>query len=341
MFPEAPIYTLIHKPGSTSPIIESREIITSDLNKIPNVHQSYRKFLPLMPLAAERMKITHEADLIISSSHCVIKGVTKPNHAKHVCYIHSPMRYIYDQFDNYFGHTSLPTKMAAHLIRPYLTFWDRRSNENVDYFVANSTFVANRVKQFYGREAEVIHPFVDLKDFENLQKAPPQKENFYLCVSAFAPNKRLDLAIEAFNLLGPAFKLKIVGSGSQEETQKLKALAHSHIEFLGNLEREEIIALFFKAKAFVFPGIEDFGITPLESIAAGTPVIALHEAGVLDTMTEKTAKFFYQQDVESLERAVRDFSLEAFKREDLLARAASFSKDQFKENISSLISRLI
>jgi glycosyltransferase involved in cell wall biosynthesis len=338
LFPEAPIYTLIHKKGSTSPIIESKEIITSFLNDIPGIHENYRKFLPLMPLAAEKIKIHHEADIILSSSHCVIKGVKKPQGSKHICYIHSPMRYIYDQFDNYFAHTSLITRTAAHMVRPYLTLWDRDSNNNVDQFLANSSFVADRINLFYNREAHIVNPFVDLKDFVSFQRNPPEKENFFVMVSAFAPNKRIDLAIQAFNQLGTNYKLKIIGSGSKEEALKLKKMAGPNIDFLGNLSREEIVQAFFRARAFIFPGIEDFGITPLESLAAGTPVIALKKAGVLDTLTEKTAHFFHEQTDSSLKEAILEFEGRTFQKEDLYKRAQEFSKEIFSKKILHSIS---
>jgi glycosyltransferase involved in cell wall biosynthesis len=333
LFPEAPVYTLLHKKGSTSPIIESREIVTSFLNDIPGIHENYRKFLPLMPLAADMLKIKHDADIVISSSHCVIKGVKKPKGAKHICYIHTPMRYIYDQFDNYFGDASFPVRMAAHTIRPYLQWWDRNSNRNVDIFISNSHFISKRVLENYDLKSDVVNPFVDLKDFRAIQNNPAPKENYFLMVTAFAPNKRVDLAIEAFNKLGDGYKLKIVGSGSQEDTAKLKGMAKSNVEFLGNLEREEIIHIFSKAQAFIFPGVEDFGITPLESLASGTPVIAYKSAGVLDTLTDKTADFFEIQTSEELVNKIKNFSLDKFQRNDLLSRADDFSKDKFSQQI--------
>lgn len=334
MFPEAPIYTLIHEKGSTSPIIESREIITSFLDRIPGIHKSYRKYLPLMPLAASMLKIKHDADIVISSSHCVIKGVKKPSNSIHISYIHSPMRYIYDQFENYFGNKSLPTKIVAHLIRPYLRWWDKNSNKNVDILIANSEFVAARIRRYYGLESQVIHPFVDLEDFSEIQKNPPPREDFYLMVTAFAPNKRVDLAIEAFNENG--LPLKIIGGGSEEEQRGLKRLAKDNIEFLGKVSREEIISHYARAKAFIFPGVEDFGITPLESLAAGTPLIAYQAGGVLETQNEKTASFFQYPNAKSLNQALK--IKKHFNPKDLQSRANEFSKDHFKKQICDLIS---
>ena len=337
LYPEAPVYTLIHKKGSTSPVIESKVIVTSFLNKIPGIYKSYRKFLPLMPLAASSMKITHSADVIISSSHCVIKGVRKPRGAKHVSYIHSPMRYIYDQFDNYFGKASWPIKIAAHILRPYLQWWDRRSNQNVDILIANSGFIKKRIQTYYQLNSDIIYPFVDLKDFREIQKNPSQKENFYLMVTAFAPNKRVDLAIEAFNDLG--WELRIIGGGSDEEVSGLKLSAKPNIKFLGQVPREEVLSQMSKAKAFIFPGVEDFGITPLESLAAGTPVIAFKAGGVLETLNEDVAVFFNEPTKESLIGALKQHRL--FSREILIQRAEAFSKEEFCKKIKELVSKTV
>ena len=335
MFPDAPIYTLIHKKGSTSPTIESREIVTSFLDKIPGIHENYRKFLPLMPLAAQTLKIKHDADLVLSSSHCVIKGVIKPKGSRHVCYIHSPMRYIYDQFDNYFGNASPHIKLAAHMCRPYLQWWDKRSNKNVDLFLPNSNFVKQRIEKYYGTDTpcQVVHPFVDLADFKEVQANPPKKEDFYLMVTAFAPNKRVDLAIDAFNELG--LPLKIIGGGSEEEISSLKFRANDNIEFLGRVSREEVIQHYAKAKAFIFPGVEDFGITPLEAMAAGTPVVAFKAGGVLETLTEKTSNFFYAPTAKDLKEAVQ--ALPELSPQDLLNRSQEFGKDLFKKSMESYI----
>ncbi len=338
MFPEAPLYTLIYKKGSTSPIIENRKIVSSFLNHIPGIEDSYRKFLPLFPLAAQSLTITEEADLVISSSHCVIKGVTKPKGSKHLCYIHSPMRYIYDQFDSYFGPgTSLPVRAAAHIVRPYLQTWDNITNTNVDHFVANADFVAERIRFFYGREPSVVHPFVDLKDFEYLKQRPATKKDYFLMVTAFAPNKRVDLAIEVFNRLG--WSLKIVGSGQQES--ELKSKAKSNIEFLGNIGRQEIVSLMSEAKAFIFPGVEDFGITPLEALASGTPVIAYQFGGVLETLDSKVAHFFKDPTIDSLLHALKTFEPNRYKTLDLYQRAEHFSKGVFQHKLRREIDNLL
>jgi glycosyltransferase involved in cell wall biosynthesis len=243
------------------------------------------------------------------------------------------MRYIYDQFENYFGSASLPIKIAAYIMRPYLTWWDKRSNRNVDLFLPNAQFVNKRLIKEYGTStpSSVVYPFVDLEDFREVQKNPPSKEGFYLMVTAFAPNKRVDLAIEAFNELG--LRLKIIGGGSDEEIASLKAIAKENIEFLGKVSREDVVSHYARAKAFIFPGVEDFGITPLEANAAGTSLIAYKYGGVLETQTEKTATFFNNATKEDLIEAVKTHQDK--KREDLEARAEEFSKEKFIANITS------
>lgn len=336
MFPEAPLYTLLHDKGSVPESIENRKIHTSFLDKMPGIYKHYRKTLPLMPLAASMMKVQEEADLVLSSSHCVIKGVKKPSNAFHVSYIHSPMRYIYDQFDAYFGpHAPWYQRLGMKFFRNYLTNWDIKSNENVDYPIANAEFVKERIKTYYKIDSDVVHPFVDLEDFRERQGHFVKKEDFYIMVTAFAPNKRVDLAISTFKKLG--LNLKIIGSGQEEE--RLKEMAGPTIEFLGNVSREEVIDHFFRAKAMIFPGIEDFGITPLESLASGTPVIAFRKGGVLETLNDQVAVFFDQQNEFALSQAIRRFqdTERLMKKETMFKRADDFSKESFKKNMEEAI----
>lgn len=334
LYPDAPIYTLIHKPGSTSPTIEKHEINTSFLNSIPGIHKHYRKFLPLFPKAAESLNILENADIVLSSSHCVIKGVKKPKDSIHVSYIHSPMRYLYDQFDVYFGSDSpFYQRLGIKFFKDYLVNWDLESNSNVDYPIGNSHFVQRRIKKYYGIESEVIHPFVDLKDFRPFQNTDIQKEDFYIMVTAFAPNKRVDLAIETFNKLKK--ELVIIGGGQQEK--QLKEMAGPTIKFLGNVSREEVIDKFLKAKGMIFPGVEDFGITPLESLASGTPIIAYKIGGVLETLNDNVCQFFSEQTTEALINAIDLFESRDFDKKTLYERAEDFSKENFKQKISNAV----
>ena len=336
MFPEAPLYTLIYKKGSTSSIIENRKIKASFLNYIPGIAKHYRKLLPLFPMAANFLKITEDADLVISSSHCVIKGVKKPKNSKHISYIHSPMRYLYDQYEVYFGsHAPFYQRIGAWIFKNYLINWDLESNLNVDVPIANAHFVQKRIEKYYQIDSDVIHPFVDLADFREVQSKNIEKEDFYIMVTAFAPNKRVDLAINSFNKLGK--KLKIIGSGQQEA--ELRAMSGDNVEFLGNLSREGVIGYFSRAKALIFPGTEDFGITPLESLASGTPVIAFKYGGVLETLNEDVAEFFSEQSEESLMSAINSFESKSFDKTKLLARAEEFSRENFKKNIQELINK--
>lgn len=334
MFPEAPIYTLIHVKGSVPRSIESHKIASSFLSKIPSIGSTYRKFLPLFPKAAESLKIIEDADVVLSSSHCVIKGVLKPKGSVHVSYIHSPMRYLYDQFDNYFGKDApLLQRVGIRFFKDSLVRWDQESNKNVDVMIANSAFVQSRIHNFYDRESEVIHPFVDLKDFAHLKNEGPAKEDYFIMVTAFAPNKRVDLAIKACNQL--KLNLKIIGGGQQEDF--LKSIAGPTIEFLGNVSREEVTTSFAKARAMIFPGVEDFGITPLESLASGTPIIAYKKGGVLETLTDETADFFEQDSVDALSSALQAFKADRFDRKKLIERAQHFSKEQFQTKIMNTI----
>lgn len=336
LFPEAPLYTLVHIPGASSARIDDRKVTASFLNKIPGVESQYRKFLPLFPKAAEHLKIVEKADLVLSSSHCVIKGVQKPAGARHLSYIHSPMRYLYDQFDTYFGPgTPLVNRLGMKVFRSYLTQWDLESNHNVDTMIANSGFVAERIRRIYGLPSDVVHPFVDLSDFRDLQASPPAKKDYDLILSAFAPNKRLDLAVEAYNQTGR--RLVIIGSGQLE--RELKASAQPNIEFLGNLSRAQVLQYLFEARALIFPGVEDFGITPLEALGAGTPVVAFSQGGVLETLTPDTSVFFDEPTVDSLKKALIRLDERRFERSKLEARAEAFSRSLFLKRMQDLIER--
>ena len=342
MFPSAPLYTLFYKKGMAGPLIEGRKIVASWLNQIPGIHTHYRKFLPLFPLAASQLKIVEEAELLLSSSHCVIKGVAKPPAAKHICYVHSPMRYLYDQYNSYFGsHAPIYQRWGMKVFKGYLTRCDLSDNDNVDVMLANSSFVQKRISTWYKRSSEVVHPFVETSDTINFSKKSIKKEPFYLMVSAFAPNKRIDVAVKAFNKNGR--QLKIIGQGQQE--RELKALARSNVEFLGRLSRKEVLLHLSRAQGLVFPGIEDFGITPLEALSVGTPVIAQKKGGVLDTLDESVAEFFEEETrknmEDSLNEAVVRFERRSFNRKALLSRPDKFSRQIFKKKMISIVEKVM
>lgn len=334
LFPQAELFTLLYVPGKISPLLTTLKRHTSWLQKVPQAEKRYRHFLPFMPSMIESFDLTG-FDLIISSSHCVAKGIRKPKDAVHVSYVHAPMRYMWDRYDEYFGpgRSSLPVSLAARILRKRLQQWDKNSSQpnRIDHLIANSQFIANQIQTAYGREAEVIHPFAQLDRFHGHRKAG----HHYLIVTAFAPYKRIDLAIEAFNQL--QLPLLIVGSGQNES--QLRKLAGPTVELLGSLSNAAIADLYSKCKAFVFPGVEDFGITPIEAMAAGAPVIALKEGGATESVTEKTGIFFYPQTVEALKEAVLKLETGSVRIEEAHCRqrASEFTRERFKKQLSESI----
>ena len=333
LFPTAELFTLFAVPEKISPALAAFPRHTSWLQKVPSAEKRYRHFLPLMPSMIESFDLTG-FDLVVSSSHCVAKGIRKPRGAVHISYVHAPMRYIWDRFDDYFGpgRSSPWVRAAALAVRKRLQNWDRASSarERVDLLIANSQFIASRIEDAYGRDAHVIHPFVDLERF----KPGPTERSGYVMVGAFAPYKRVDLAIEAFNEMN--LPLLIVGSGQDEE--ELRDLAGPTVQFLGALPNAEIETLLARSKALIFPGKEDFGITPLEAMASGTPVIAFGEGGILDTVTKETGLFFSEQTVGSLVKAVTSFERGEVKIDPKACRtqAEKFSRRSFQDKFSSV-----
>jgi glycosyltransferase involved in cell wall biosynthesis len=280
-YPGAPIYTLVHVPGSVSPAIESHPIHTSWIQKLPRAGRWYRQYLPLFPTAVEGFDLGRY-DLVISSSHCAVKSVIVRPGATHVCYCHSPMRYAWDQFDAYFGPRQVGPVMSA-VMRPVMGMmarWDARTAGRVNRFLANSQYVAGRIRRYYNRGSIVVYPPVDTAFY---QPAPALREPSVLVVSALVPYKRLDVAIEASRLAG--LPLRIVGQGPEEE--RLRGLAAgSDVQFLGWRSNEEIRSLYQSSAVVLLPGVEDFGIVPVEAQACGTPVVALNEGGATESVVD-------------------------------------------------------
>ena len=332
LFPEADLYTLLHQKGKLSQNIESRSIRTSFVQHLPFGLKKYRHYLPLFPLAIEQFDLS-AYDLIVSSSHCVAKGVRPNKSTYHISYVHTPMRYVWDQFNTYFRQprTSWPVRIGAELMRPYLQRWDRNTAKRVDTFLCNSNNIRKKILEYYGRESQVIYPPVDLSQF----KPGDTKADYYLMVGAFAPNKRVDLAVHAFNKL--KLPLKISGSGQDEEY--CRSIAGETIEFLGTLSNEKLLELYQQARALVFPGEDDFGITPLEAQACGTPVIAFAAGGVLETVTDQTGLFFKEQKVDALVKAVEimERKWEVFVPEKFQEQLSRFGRGHFKEQMAHAI----
>jgi glycosyltransferase involved in cell wall biosynthesis len=340
IFPQADLYTLLQTDFRMSPnILNGREVHHSYLQNLmamPRFKNGYRSLLPLFPHAIESLDLS-KYDLILSNTHCVAKGVQKKEGALHVAYVSTPMRYIWDMFEEYFGagKSGKATEIAAKALRPFLQKWDVKSTEGVDHLLANSRFVQQRIKDFWNRESTVMHPFLDPAKFEDRFEDP---RDYYLIVSAFAPYKRIDLAIEAFQRLD--LPLVVIGSG--QDAVKLRKLARgsANIRFLTGISSDALGEFYRKAKAFVFPGLEDFGITPLESMYNGRPVIAYGKGGLLDTVTPETGIFFQEQTVESLMAAVQLFEREGyrFKASDARARALEFTREKFKREYVEFLS---
>lgn len=336
LFPKADLFTLFYEPGSTSPMLEARRIQTSFLDKLPGLRQRYRHALPLFPLAIESMKL-EGYDLVISSSHCVAKGISKPPQARHISYVHAPMRYMWHRFDDYFGtgRASWGVRALAHLIRPHLQRWDVRSAEKVDHFVANSHFIAGKIQEFYGRTSTVIHPPVELERFLEYPAEASGRGDYFLWLGALAPYKRADLALEAFRQL----KLPLWVAGDGQEYQRLRRHLPPWVKMLGRVPDSELPGLYRNARAFIFTGEEDFGLTPLEAQATGRPVLAFAQGGALETVTEKTGIFFQQQTPEALVKAVKHFSAweETFNPQDARHQAMKFSKAQFQRQFQDVL----
>jgi glycosyltransferase involved in cell wall biosynthesis len=340
-FPAAPLWTLLHRRGKVSPTIESRTIHTSLLQHMPFAATRYRSYLPLFPLFAELHKAGSEAELVISTSHAVAKAmVVRSGQPRpfHICYIHTPMRYVWDMFDEYFGPERVGPIASRFFFAPIarlLQAYDKRTVDRVDLFLANSTYVAERVRRIYGREAIVVAPPVDTERFTALQREP---EDWYLIVSAMVPYKRVDQAIRAAASLGR--HLKLVGIGPETEALKrLAAEVGASVEFVGFVNEAELGGYYRKARALLFPGVEDFGIVPVEAIACGCPVIALGVGGILDSMTEATAVFYDQPTKEALQQAILSFEarMTSFREIDLRNRARHFSEANFLSNLENSI----
>ncbi len=329
-FPDAEIFTLFYSKGRVSPRIESHTVHASFLNKFPFRKKWYRELLPFFPMAIESFDLT-QFDLIISSSHCVAKGVIPSPHALHICYCYTPMRYAWDKTQDYFsGWKRLLVSPLLH----YLRIWDTSSSSRVTRFVAISGWVQKRIQHYYGRKADVIYPYVDLEQFHPVKG---ESGDYYLTVSAFAPNKRLDLAIQACEKLGKP--LIIVGDG--QEKAQLEKLAGKNTRFVGKVGFEELTDLYAGCKALLFTGEDDFGISPLEAMASGKPVVAYARGGALETVLEnKTGVFFKEPTVECLTRAIVQLESLKFSEEECRKQAERFSKQKFKREFSELVENL-
>lgn len=333
IFPGADLYTLFHFEGSVSPELEAHSITTSSLQRLASKIPNYRYLLPLFP-AAVRAWDFREYDLVVSSSHCVAKGVDTGG-VPHVSYCHTPMRYVWDRFDDYFPPGRPIQRLAASALAPALRRWDVSSSAGVDRFIANSSFVRQRIRDYYGCDADVVHPFVD--DSFLSEPLPEGRDQWHVVVSALVPYKRVERAIVAASRI--ARKLIIIGTGP--DRRRLESRWGSVAEFRGHVDREELFDLVGCARSLVIPGVEDFGITALEAMALGTPVVAPSEGGVVDSVIHQKTGILYDDQVSGLEEAMLAAERIDWDRPVLRDRASRFPRSGFISRMSELLREVL
>ncbi|MGH2582059.1 MAG: glycosyltransferase [Anaerolineales bacterium] len=330
LYPEAPIYTLIHDPKEfAQSSIANREIRTSFIGKLPLSASTHRIYIPLMPKVIERFHL-NEFDLIISSSAAFAHGLKTSPRQLHISYIHSPMRYAWHQYQQHLqlGYGALPIR----LLLAYLRRWDRTASQRPDHLLTNSAWTASAIRAAFGREAKVINPPVHVENF----KPSPIRKDYYLTVSRLAPYKRVDLIARAFSQLGQ--RLIIVGEGS--ELSKIKKLAAKNIQILPFQSPETLAALMAEARAFVYTAEEDFGIAAVEAQAAGCPVIAYGRGGLTETVIDgETGLFFQRQTSDDIVAAVKRFEAleKSFDSGAIRKNAERFSADIFRKKFSDFV----
>jgi glycosyltransferase involved in cell wall biosynthesis len=335
LYPDATIYTLIYDKTKLSPSLQRMKVEASVLNELPGIKNYYRFLLPILPWAIKRFKLPGDTDLVLSSSHCVAKAITVPCKARHFCYCHTPMRYLWGFEKEYFPNVPFFLKPLLSLLKNGLRKFDLNSNRSVNTFIANSENVKTRIADYYGREAVVCYPPLDTSLFnQEIPKSDKKtaESEYYLVVSAFVPYKRVDLVIEAFNRLDR--RLLVVGSGPMEK-HYLNLRKNGKIAFLGSVPNAELRRLYTGARALVFPTEEDFGIVPLEAQACGTPVIAYGKGGALETVQDGV--FFEAQTPESLIEAIKKFEGLQPDRTQIADAVRNFGKERFKREIQSII----
>lgn len=329
LFPEAPIYTSVYDADNMPQDFRSMDIRTSFLQKMPFAKKKYTSYLQLMPKAFESFDLS-EYDLVISSSTCCAKGVKTRADALHICYCNTPMRYAWDFYDEYVSGKNVLARAYIGMVMPSIRRWDYKSSDRVNLFIANSNNVAERIKRIYGRNSHVIYPPVRTEMFV----PDGVDEGFYLAVSRLVPYKRIDLLAEAFTKMNKP--LYIIGAGSEYE--KIDVLAGDSVKLLGRLSDEEVLEYMQHCKAFLFPGEEDFGITPVEAQACGKPVIAFGKGGAKETVIDGlTGVHFKEQTVEALVEAIERFEAIDFKTDEIIENAARFSESRFRTELYDYI----
>lgn len=331
MYPQADIYTHVYDPDAVSSTIRRHRVFTTFINRLPRARRLYKMYVPLMPMALELLDL-NGYDLVISSESGPAKGIVPSPGSLHICYCHTPMRYIWNMYHEYYRRAGRFTRLMMPLFSHYIRMWDTVSATRVDFFVANSQTVAQRIKRYYGRDARVIFPPVDVGAFRVIPSEHLQ--DFYLMAGELVAYKRPEMAVEAFNRSGR--KLVVIGGG--EMLTALRRLAGPNVQVLGPQPFRTLKDHLSTCRALVFPGEEDFGMVPVEAMASGRPVIAYGKGGATETVLEgKTGVFFFEQTAAELNDAVGRFESIAFDPEVIAAHARSFSIDRFEREMRSLV----
>ena len=336
MFPEAPIFTLLYHPENipANSIIHQRKIITSFLQKIPLAKKYHRPFIFAAPSAIEELDLS-DYDLVISSSANFAKGIVTRSNTVHLTYCHTPTRYLWDdscRFAKNYRPFFLLRPLIPFLLN-YLRLWDFQAAQRVDFFIANSKFVARRIKKYYQQESEIIYPPIRTSQYYSANS-----DNYFLAVGRLLPYKRFDLIIKAFNYLG--WPIKIVGAGREEK--RLRRMAKSNIEFLGKISDQQLIDVYAHSQALIFPQEEDFGMVAVEALASGKPVIAFGAGGALEIIENgKTGLFFKHQTEDSLIKTLKKFKETSFlSPQEIRQSVQKFNENIFEEKIKRIIENL-
>ena len=313
-------------------ILKGKKAHTSFIQKLPKAKTKYRNYLPLFPLAIEQFDLS-EYDVILSSSHAVAKGVLTHSNQLHISYVHTPIRYAWDLYHQYLKESGLNKGLKGKVAKYFLhkiRMWDLSTINRVDHYIANSNYIARRIKKVYGKESTVIYPPVDVERFKLFE----EKEDFYLTASRMVPYKKIDLIVEAFSKTDK--KLVVIGTGP--DMQKIKSFASKNVEFLGFASDEVLLEYMQKAKAFVFAAEEDFGIVPVEAQACGTPVICLGKGGTKETVIDGiTGIHFEEQTIKSLTKAIERFETINFDHKKVREHSLKFSKERFEKEIEEFV----